>query len=37
VKIKLGKDWVRERLGVAAFLQSPKTHEVRGAAAIALQ
>jgi len=37
VKIKLDKDWVRERLGVAAFLQSPKTHEVRGAAAIALQ
>ena len=36
VKLKLDRDWVRANLGVAAFLQDPKTREVYGAAAIKL-
>ncbi len=31
--LRLAKDWNRSRLGVAAFLQEPKTLEIRGAAA----
>jgi hypothetical protein len=31
--LRLSKDWNRSRLGVATFLQEPKTLEIRGAAA----
>lgn len=36
ITLRLDGTWVRRHLGVAAFLQDPKTHEVRGAAAMAL-
>jgi hypothetical protein len=36
VTLRLDKDWQRGKLGVAAFLQDPKTHQVFGAAAAAL-
>jgi len=36
VTLKLDKEWVRGHLGVAAFLQDPKTNAVYGAAATAL-
>jgi hypothetical protein len=29
--VKLEKEWDRSHLGVAAFLQDPKTLEIRGA------
>lgn len=35
IKLRLDGEWVRSHLGVAAFLQDPKTHEVKGAAATA--
>lgn len=37
VTLELEPEWQRGRLGVAAFLQDPKTHQVFGAAAAALQ
>jgi hypothetical protein len=37
VTLKLDGDWVRANLGVAAFLQDPKSHAVHGAAAVALR
>jgi hypothetical protein len=36
ITLRLDGEWVRGNLGVAAFLQDPKTHEVRGVTAIAL-
>ena len=36
VSLRLSKDWNPARLGVAAFLQDPKSLEIRGAAAQAL-
>jgi hypothetical protein len=36
VTLKLDGEWVRGHLGVAAFLQDPKTHEVFGATAMPL-